>query len=290
MRFLLEKKKSLIIITSVFFLFGIGVASSIENIYTSTTIIYPQLARLNEQNGISGLASLAGVDISSSNSGFNIPPNIYPKIVNSNGFKNELIYSPILIPNIKDSITYIEFYEEVYQPDFIKVVKKYTIGLPGLIIKAFGSNEFQNSDYSLKLLDNSILSLNDVERKYIDLITGQLKVEPDLRDGLIKISFSSSNKHLSVQMARALKLKLESTIIKLKTQKAQTDLEAVSMQYSKVKSELEKLRDKLFQFFMSKGVFLRPLGNTIYILAPYTISKEELEKVYAAIESAFEIV
>lgn len=50
------------------------------------------------------------------------------------------------------------------------------------------------------------------------------------------------------------------------------------------------LRDKLFKFFMSKGVFLRPLGATIYILAPYTISKKELEKVYVTIEEALEIL
>ena len=49
------------------------------------------------------------------------------------------------------------------------------------------------------------------------------------------------------------------------------------------------LRNKLFQHFMGNGVFLRPLGNTIYILAPYVISKEELQKVYDSILSALEI-
>jgi len=49
------------------------------------------------------------------------------------------------------------------------------------------------------------------------------------------------------------------------------------------------LRNKLFQHFMGSGVFLRPLGNTIYILAPYVISKEELRKVYDSILSALEI-
>lgn len=49
------------------------------------------------------------------------------------------------------------------------------------------------------------------------------------------------------------------------------------------------LRNKLFQHFMGNGVFLRPLGNTIYILAPYVISQEELQKVYDSIISALEI-
>jgi adenosylmethionine-8-amino-7-oxononanoate aminotransferase len=50
------------------------------------------------------------------------------------------------------------------------------------------------------------------------------------------------------------------------------------------------LRDKLFEYFMENGVFLRPLGNTIYILAPYTITMDELDKIYTVIEKSLEIV
>ena len=50
------------------------------------------------------------------------------------------------------------------------------------------------------------------------------------------------------------------------------------------------LRDQLLDFFMERGVFLRPLGSTLYILPPYVISKTELEKVYNTIEEALEIV
>lgn len=50
------------------------------------------------------------------------------------------------------------------------------------------------------------------------------------------------------------------------------------------------LRDKLLQFFMDRGVFLRPLGNTIYIQVPYVISKKQLQKVYDTVEQSLEIV
>jgi adenosylmethionine-8-amino-7-oxononanoate aminotransferase len=43
------------------------------------------------------------------------------------------------------------------------------------------------------------------------------------------------------------------------------------------------LRDRLFRQFMERGVFLRPLGNTLYLLPPYIISDLQLEQVYAAI-------
>ncbi|MBT8178706.1 MAG: adenosylmethionine--8-amino-7-oxononanoate transaminase [Eudoraea sp.] len=43
------------------------------------------------------------------------------------------------------------------------------------------------------------------------------------------------------------------------------------------------LRDKLFGQFMERGIFLRPLGNTIYLLPPYVISDTQLEAVYSAV-------
>ncbi|WP_298531501.1 adenosylmethionine--8-amino-7-oxononanoate transaminase [uncultured Algibacter sp.] len=50
------------------------------------------------------------------------------------------------------------------------------------------------------------------------------------------------------------------------------------------------LRDKLLKFFMDNGVFLRPLGNTIYIQVPYVITKKQLNKVYRIIEDALDII
>ena len=50
------------------------------------------------------------------------------------------------------------------------------------------------------------------------------------------------------------------------------------------------LRDRLFEHFMDDGVFLRPLGNTIYILAPYIISDGQLQKIYDSIGSALELL
>ena len=50
-----------------------------------------------------------------------------------------------------------------------------------------------------------------------------------------------------------------------------------------------KFRNKLFHFFMKNGVCLRPLGNTIYILAPFVITDKQLQKIYKTIEQALSI-
>lgn len=39
-------------------------------------------------------------------------------------------------------------------------------------------------------------------------------------------------------------------------------------------------RDELFNRFMKKGIFLRPLGNTFYIVPPFTTTQNELQNLY----------
>ena len=47
---------------------------------------------------------------------------------------------------------------------------------------------------------------------------------------------------------------------------------------------LNPLAEKVHGFFPKHGIILRPLGNILYVLPPYCISEEELEKVFDAIK------
>jgi adenosylmethionine-8-amino-7-oxononanoate aminotransferase len=53
-------------------------------------------------------------------------------------------------------------------------------------------------------------------------------------------------------------------------------------------SYVNEVRHKLYPFFLERDILLRPLGNVIYILPPYIINKEEIEKVYEAVEEMLE--
>jgi adenosylmethionine-8-amino-7-oxononanoate aminotransferase len=53
---------------------------------------------------------------------------------------------------------------------------------------------------------------------------------------------------------------------------------------------LSNMRTKLYKFFIDQGVLLRPLGNVVYVLPPYAITREELHSVYDVIQQAIETV
>jgi len=50
------------------------------------------------------------------------------------------------------------------------------------------------------------------------------------------------------------------------------------------------MRNKLYNFFIDHGVILRPVGNIVYILPPYVMTDEQLEKVYNVVEQAVEMI
>ena len=51
-------------------------------------------------------------------------------------------------------------------------------------------------------------------------------------------------------------------------------------------SYLSEFRNKLYLFFLERGIVMRPLGNIIYILPPYVISNDDLDYIYQTIHQA----
>ena len=48
---------------------------------------------------------------------------------------------------------------------------------------------------------------------------------------------------------------------------------------------LSDLGPRLAALFRSRGMLLRPLGNTVYVMPPYCVTDDQLDEVYAAIEA-----
>lgn len=79
---------------------------------------------------------------------------------------------------------------------------------------------------------------------------------------------------------------------KLKTEKASAidsvrvrgTILAIEIHTGEGTSYFSNIRDMAYNFFLEKGILMRPLGNIIYLLTPYCIQQEDLDYVYACIE------
>lgn len=65
---------------------------------------------------------------------------------------------------------------------------------------------------------------------------------------------------------------------------------ALEIESSENEQYYGNMRNKLYNYFIENGVVLRPVGNIVYILPPYIISDEQLNKVYQTIENSIDYV
>ena len=73
---------------------------------------------------------------------------------------------------------------------------------------------------------------------------------------------------------------------KVKTTRVLGVIFALEVKVSEKQDYYSNLRNQFYNFFIDKGVILRPVGNVIYILPPYIISDKSLQQIYNTIEQA----
>ena len=77
---------------------------------------------------------------------------------------------------------------------------------------------------------------------------------------------------------------------KVKTTRILGVIFALEIQTENQESYYGTMRTKLYNFFIENGVIIRPVGNIVYILPPYIMTNNQLEKVYQVVENALEII
>lgn len=59
---------------------------------------------------------------------------------------------------------------------------------------------------------------------------------------------------------------------------------AMELETGNDSSYFNNLRDLIYNFFLEKGILMRPLGNVMYLLPPYCISDDDLDYIYRCIK------
>lgn len=73
---------------------------------------------------------------------------------------------------------------------------------------------------------------------------------------------------------------------RVKTARVLGVIVALEIKRDTAESYYGDFRNKLYRFFIDKGVILRPVGNIVYVLTPYIITQPQLNRIYEVIEQA----
>ena len=207
-------RKLIIYITIIFSIIGIAFALLSPIKYKSTTVFITQ----NQETGsssLSGVASLVGINLGSGSFGGEIPPNMYPLVIQSIKFKRLLLNKVI---DDKNNLTLENF-----------IIEKYSI----------------EKD---EKKDISELGITSNEDKYFEILNDILNVSVNQKDGFISISSEMPNAEYSAKVAKFSREILQNIIIENKIETARQNLIFSEGQLIEKKKEFDDIYSKLAFF------------------------------------------
>ena len=243
-----QGRRTVIRITLIFMVLGLFIALFSAKEYTASTTMVPQAAEGGSKLGgsLGGLAAMAGINLGSMGGGSAIPPTLYPQIVGSIPFQKELMQTPLSIEGHEKEVSLEHYYQDIYSPGIFGYIKKYSIGLPGVILKAIRGNRIDAMLASQS--DSKLLSISQDEKELIEKLSDQLSLEVNDKDGYVSLSARMPEAKAAAQLAKKAQELLQQAITDFKIQKAKDQLAFVENRYAEKQKEFDAVQQKLAKF------------------------------------------
>lgn len=243
-----EHRKTVLKTLAVFTVIGLLSALTMKHTYSVTSVMVPQMSS-KSNSALSSLASLAGFDIGTSNmSSTELSPLVYPQIVNSVPYRLELLHTPLHFEKADTAVNMITYVKEYNKPNVFSYIKKYTIGLPGVILGLF-KKEKPETELSgeAKPADDTPkpIVLTKDEQALLPVIASCVNLQIDKKEGLISLNVTGSEPIQTAELAMKAQQLLQEEITRFRTQKAQAQLNYVEARYNEIKAEAESYQNAL---------------------------------------------
>lgn len=250
LRKLWVKRKFILKTTGIFLLIGLFVALFSPIKYTAHCTVVPQSGKDGSGGNLGGLAAMMGVNIGTGASGGEtLSPNVYPQIVKSVPFTREIMQTPIKVEKSEGKeITLYDFYtNKEYQPfNLIGSVKKYTIGLPFLLINAIRGSDMQEEAHPSDSL--SLPTLNKDEERVYQAIQGSMQLNLNPKEGYITIDYTFPEAEAAARITDKVRKTLEQYVMAFKSEKMEDNLAFVQQSFDEAQEDFQQKQDRLAIF------------------------------------------
>ena len=241
-------RKTILIVTGIFLLLGLISAFTMKRTYTVTSTMVPQV-NSRSSSSLSSLASLAGVDLGMNTSAGDLSPLIYPQIVSSVPFRLELMNTPLHYQKADTAVSMFTYAKEYAKPSVGAKIKKYTIGLPFLLLSKLSKPKEEQS----VVLDGSLpdddtprpLVLSKEEAAMLGAVAQAVSLSVDKKEGYITLHVTGSEPLQTAELAVKAQQLLQREVTRFRTERAQNQLEYVQARYDELKAENEALQARL---------------------------------------------
>ena len=244
---ILQGNKTIFRFVIVFGMIGLFVAIFSENEYTASTTIVTQSSK-KAGGTLSGIAAIAGLNLGGMGQEESISPQLYPQIINSVSFQKELLETLITIEGQEEKVSYKEYYTTIYTPSVLSSVKKYTIGLPGLLIGLLKSEKSEVVRVDGVDKKGAVIYITEEEKDLIELLKGQLSVNIIEKEGYITLSASMPEANAVADLVKSAQNLLEDYVIDFKVQKSVSQLSFIKTRYHEKEKDFKKVQQDLAMY------------------------------------------
>ncbi len=257
-----EGRRTVIKTTLIFMALGLFIAIFSPKEYTASTTVVPQTAEGGVKIGgnLGGLAAMAGINLGNIGGGSTIPPSLYPKIVNSIPFQKELMKTLISVDGVEGKVTLLEFYDNIYKPGVLHEIRKYTIGLPGLILKLIKGKEKETLSKSNE--EQELIEISSIEKQLIEILSKKITIEINDKDNYVFLSTRMPEAKAAAQVTKNAQDLLQKKIIEFKIQKAKDQLKFIENRYDEKSKELSDIQQYLARFRDGNKNVITAVANT----------------------------
>lgn len=246
-------RKLILKVTGVFFVLGLLVALLSSKAYTAGCDVVPQTSDSGAASRMSSLAALAGINLNQMQDVKTLSPYVYENILNSTTFRKELMHTKLNYEKADRPVSFYEYNtsEEFNKPGVGKIIMKYTIGLPFLILNAI-RGEQPEPDYTVVVTGENggpkIETMTKEEFECNKMLSQCISMTLDDKNGYLSISVTMPEAVVAAEMAQATVTLLQKYITEFKIEKVQSNLDFVQERYNEAKANFEDIQDRRARF------------------------------------------
>lgn len=245
------QRKLILVVTAIAIVIGLLVAFLSPVEYSASCTVVPQQTEKSGGN-LAGIASMMGVNLGSGMSGETLSPTVYPNIVKSAPYCSDIMQTKITTKKSSVPITLYEYYteDEYRDKNLFSIIAKYTIGLPGTILSAITSNDSEDLGQGIysDTITGKVISLSEDERKVYEIISNNIQLELNSKDGYIVLGYSFGEPEAVAQITQNLYTTLDKYVRNYKAQKAEDNLIFVQSSYEDARADFLRKQSELAAF------------------------------------------
>jgi len=246
-RSLWVRRRFILKVAGVVLALGLVAAIFGEVRYTTSVVVLPQVGKNASGGALMGLAAMAGINTGSAEQGELIPPTIYPTVLESSSFRKELMQSTVTVEGHDDPVTLFDYFtrDEYRRFSLLGTIGKYTVGLPGLLLKAIRGEDSDGPDAPSA---DGVETLTRDEFECSETLSKLVTISVDEKNGYVSLSATMPEALMSAEVASLTQTLLQEYVTRFKLEKVRANLAFIEERYRETKADFEAKQQALASY------------------------------------------